>query len=106
MDAEGGTKRGRGRGRGSTRGRAASTRARGTRGRGRGRKAKVSIESDEEILPEPTEIENIAVVDIPNKEETQLTENEPVAVSTTNTSEPLLATEEKENEIVPPTSMR
>lgn len=106
MDAEGGTKRGRGRGRGSTRGRAASTRARGSRGRGRGRKAKVNIESDEEQLPEQIEIENVAVVDPPSKEETQSTENESVAVSTTNVSEPLLATEEKENEIVPPTSMR
>lgn len=106
MDAEGGTKRGRGRGRGSTRGRAASTRARGSRGRGRGRKAKVNIESDEEILSEQTEIESVAIVDPPNKEEAQSTENESVAVSTTNASEPLLAAEEKENEIVPPTSMR
>lgn len=93
MDLEdtGTTKRGRGRGR-AARSRGASTRARG-RGRGRGRKAKV-IESDEEASPEQTEIED-ANASIDDK--TQAVE--PIAVTPIDT-----ATEEKENEVVPPTS--
>lgn len=93
MDSEEGgtTKRGRGRGR-AARGRAASTRARG-RGRGRGRKAKV-IESDEEASPEQPETE-----DVDASIEEKPVEPEPVVVAP---AEP--ATEEKENEIVPPTS--
>lgn len=90
-EASGPTKRGRGRGR-AARGRAASTRARG-RGRGRGRKAKV-IESDEEASPEQPETEDI---DASIEEKPQ--EAEPMVIATTDA-----ATEEKENEIIPPTS--
>lgn len=91
MDSEesGTTKRGRGRGR-TPRGRGTSTRARG-RGRGRGRKAKV-IESDEEASPEQPDIEE---VDASIEEKPQ--EPEPTIVAPADS-----ATDEKENEIIPP----
>lgn len=93
MDSEesGTTKRGRGRGR-TARGRGTSTRARG-RGRGRGRKAKV-IESDEDASPEQPDIED---VDASIEEKPQ--EPETIIVAPADS-----ATDEKENEIVPPTS--
>lgn len=94
MDSEdtGTTKRGRGRGR-AARGRGTSTRARG-RGRGRGRKAKV-IESDEEASPEQPDTEEVETVN----------DEKPVEIlEQVNTTPAEIATEEKENEIIPPTS--
>lgn len=95
MDSEdtGTTKRGRGRGR-AARGRGTSTRARG-RGRGRGRKAKV-IESDEEASPEQPDTEDIEPTIEEKPLETEQVAAVPPPVDT--------ATEEKENEIIPPTS--
>lgn len=93
MDSEdtGTTKRGRGRGR-TARGRGTTTRARG-RGRGRGRKAKV-IESDEEASPEQPEIDD---TNASIEEKSQAVE--PNVVTPIDT-----ATDEKENEVVAPTS--
>lgn len=89
----GATKRGRGRGRAaSTRTRGASTRAKG-RGRGRGRKAKI-IESDEEIPSQQTEIEETV-----SQSEEKLQDDDVAATSKADAP-----ADEKENEVVPPTS--
>lgn len=71
----------------------APARARGRgRGRGRGRKASRVIESDEEVSPEQPEQEELeATVD-------EKAHEEPTPV-------PVVAAEEKENDIHPPTSM-
>lgn len=95
MESEetGTTKRGRGRGR-AARGRGTSTRARG-RGRGRGRKAKV-IESDDEASPEQPDTEDVDASIEEKPQEIEAVAIVPPPIDT--------ATEEKENEIIPPTS--